>query len=125
MTTRVVLRRTDPPCVWLDVVHPTEAELGEIAARYGLHEMSVQDSLDPEHLPKYERIGGTTFVIVRAVDTAAGPKAATVQELTRKVAMFFGADFFITIHRTPQPFLEQIERSYVSRGESASPDTAS
>jgi magnesium transporter len=114
MSTRTVLRRTEPPFVWLDVVHPTEVELQEIAAEYGLHATSVQDSLDPEHLPKYERIGATTFVIVRAIDTAAGPRASTVQELTRKVAIFFGPGFFITIHRTPQPFLAALEREYTA-----------
>jgi magnesium transporter len=50
MTVRTVLSSSDPPFTWVDVVHPTREELGEIARRYGLHPTSVEDSLEPEHL---------------------------------------------------------------------------
>jgi magnesium transporter len=105
MTLRTVLSSTDPPFTWLDVVDPTSQELSDIAQRYGLHPMTVEDSLEPEHLPKYERIGTTTFIIVRAFDTASPGDCSTLHEMTRKVAIFYGSDFLITIHRTEQPFL--------------------
>ncbi len=114
MSVRTVVQRTEPAFVWLDVVQPTAAELEDLASRYGLHPTSVQDCLDPEHLPKYERIGATTFIIIRAIDAAAGPRASSVQELTRKVAIFFGPNFLITIHRTPQPFLTALEQEYAA-----------
>jgi magnesium transporter len=107
-----VVSSTDPPFTWLDVVRPTRGELTDIARRYGLHSTSVEDSLEPEHLPKYERIGAVTFVIVRAMDAAASRDCSTVQEMTRKVAIFFGTDFLITIHRTEQPFLTALTEKY-------------
>jgi magnesium transporter len=88
MTVRTVLTSSDPPFTWVDVVDPTRDEYGEIARRYGLHPTSVEDSLEPEHLPKYERIGTTTFIIVRAIDTAAAGDCSTLHEMTRKVAIF-------------------------------------
>jgi magnesium transporter len=112
MTARTVLSSSDPPFTGVDVVHPTREELGEIARRYGLHPTSVEDSLEPEHLPKYERIGSTTFIIVRAIDTASAQDCSTLQELTRKVAIFYGTDFLITIHRTEQPFLTELMERY-------------
>ena len=36
--------------------------------RYGLQPISVQDCLDPEHLPKFEQFETYTFVIIRAFD---------------------------------------------------------
>ncbi|HEU5303894.1 MAG TPA: CorA family divalent cation transporter, partial [Gemmatimonadales bacterium] len=102
---RTVLSSAEPPFTWIDVVQPTRDELGDIARQYGLHPTSVEDSLDPEHLPKYERILAVTFIIVRAMDAKAARDCSTVQEMTRKVAIFYGADFLITIHRTEQPFL--------------------
>lgn len=90
MTVRTVLSSEDPPFAWVDVVDPTPDELPGVARRYNLHPMSVEDSLEPEHLPKYERIGSTTFIIVRAIDTAAASDCSTVHEMTRKVAMFYG-----------------------------------
>jgi magnesium transporter len=112
MTVRTVLSSSDPPFIWVDVVHPTREELGEIARRYGLHPTSVEDSLEPEHLPKYERIGSTTFIIVRAIDMASPRDCSTLHELTRKVALFYGPDFLITIHRTEQPLLTELMEQY-------------
>ena len=114
MTVRTVINSTDPPFVWVDVVDPTPSELADVARRYSLHPTSVEDSLDPKHLPKYERIGSTTFIIARAIDTAAPGDCSTLHELTRKVAIFYGTDFLITIHRTEQPFLTEIIEEYRS-----------
>jgi magnesium transporter len=72
----------------------------------------VEDSLEPEHLPKYERIGSTTFIIVRASDAAAAGDCSTLHEMTRKVAIFYGDDFLVTIHRTEQPFLTELIEEY-------------
>ena len=111
MTVHTVLSKTDPAFTWVDVVHPSREELAGVARKYGLHPTSVEDSLDPEHLPKYERIGTTTFIIVRAIDAGAANDCSSLHEMTRKVAIFYGADFLITIHRAEQPFLtELIER---------------
>jgi magnesium transporter len=114
MTIRTIINSNDPPFIWLDVVNPPREELANIAREYGLHSTSVEDSLDPEHLPKYERIGTVTFIIVRAMDEAATRDCSTVQEMTRKVAIFFSADFLITIHRTEQPFLTDLITKYQS-----------
>jgi magnesium transporter len=112
MTVRAIINSNDPPFAWVDVVNPTREELGEVARRYGLHPTLVEDSLEPEHLPKYERIGTTTFIIVRAIDTAAAEDCSTLHEMTRKVAIFYGTDFLITIHRTEQPLLTQLIEQY-------------
>jgi magnesium transporter len=114
MTVRTVVQSTDPPFTWVDVVDPAPDELAEVARRYNLHPTSVEDSLEPEHLPKYERIGSTTFIIVRAIDTDAAGDCSTLHEMTRKVAIFYGTDFLVTIHRTEQPFLTEIIEEYRS-----------
>ena len=114
MTIRTIINSNDPPFIWLDVVNPPKEELANVARQYGLHSTSVEDSLDPEHLPKYERIGVVTFIIIRAFDEAATRDCSTVQEMTRKVAIFFSNDFLITIHRTEQPFLTALVGKYQS-----------
>lgn len=117
MTVRTIITNQDPPFTWLDVVQPTPEELADIARRYNLHPMSVEDSLEPEHVPKYERIGTTTFIIIRAMDPAAQRDCSSVQDMTRKVAIFYGPDFLITIHRTEQAFLTALEEEYTARRE--------
>lgn len=97
---------------WVDVVDPSPSELTEIAHLYGLHPTSVRDCLDPEHLPKYERFPNHTFVIIRVHDVESSPECATVHELTRKLAMFGGKAFLVTIHRKPLPFLTALMESW-------------
>jgi magnesium transporter len=114
VTVQAIVSSADPQFTWVDVVNPTPQELAAIARQYSLHPTSVEDSLEPEHLPKYERIGSTTFIIVRAMDTAAPRDCSSVHEMTRKVAIFYGPEFLITIHRTEQPFLTALIEEYRS-----------
>jgi magnesium transporter len=106
---RTVVLQT-PRFKWIDVSGPSPVELEALATEYGIHPLSVQDCLEPEHLPKYERIGAVTFVILRSYDENARPEADTVHQLTRKVALFFNADFLLTVHRAEQRFLEELKQ---------------
>ena len=99
-----------PEFKWIDVVGPTPGELDALAAEYQIHPLAVQDCLDPEHLPKYEKLAAITFVILRAYDESAPPDVDTVHKLTRKVAIFFNDQFVITVHRAEQRFLEELKR---------------
>jgi magnesium transporter len=110
MTIRTVVEKAEPRFVWLDVVDPTTDELAELVKDYGLHPLSVSDCLDPEHLPKHEVFENHTFVILRAVDEGAARTADTVQALTRKIAVFYGPAFLITIHRKDQPWLTALQQ---------------
>jgi magnesium transporter len=110
MTIRTVVEKTEPRFVWLDVVDPTTDELTELVKDYGLHPLSVSDCLDPEHLPKHEVFETHTFVILRAVDESAARTADTVQALTRKIALFHGPSFLITIHRKDQAWLTALQQ---------------
>jgi len=100
---------------WIDVAKPSAEELADLARKYHLHPHTVADCLEPDHLPKFEMTGKTGFIITRKY----APKddyADTIQELSSKVALFFGEDFLISIHRLPQSFLNDINERYVSNG---------
>jgi magnesium transporter len=116
VTVRTLLERHDPDFIWIDVVQPTAAELTDIAERYGLHAVAVNDCLDPEHLPKYEAFDTHAFIILRACDESAEVSGVTVQDLTRKIAIFFSPQFLITIHRKDQAWLSAIhERPAIAK----------
>jgi magnesium transporter len=105
--------RADPAgaggrATWIDVVLPTVEELTGLAKRFKLHRTAVQDCLEPEHMPKFERFGSTAFVIFRAADETALGLGATPQELTRKIAVFLGPGFLLSIHRLDLPTIAQL-----------------
>jgi magnesium transporter len=105
MTMQTVLRRADPAFVWEDVVEPTEEELSQLAQRYDLQPTSLSDCLDPEHLPKFEQFERYAFAIIRVFDERSSRTCTTVQELTRKIAIFYGPTFLVTVHRREQAWL--------------------
>ena len=115
MTRRLVLDVAEPRLEWLDLVDPSHEELREVAEQYRLFPTLVEDSLQPDHLPKYEKVADTTFMIVRAFDERAAPTGTTLQELTRKVAIFCGPGFLVTVHRRDQPYLDAIREEYRTR----------
>jgi magnesium transporter len=96
---------------WIDVTDPSDEELAALAAEHGIHPLAVEDCLDPQHLPKYERMGTITLVILRAFDENCAPDADTVHKITRKVVFFFNDQLLITVHRKQQRFLEELKRA--------------
>src|SRR5687768_13317928 len=86
---------------WIDIVAPDETDLKTITHDYGLHEASVQDWLQADHLPKYERFKDYAFMILRTFDDHNNREADTVKEVTNKIAVFKGAGFIITLHKDP------------------------
>jgi len=99
---------------WLDIVDPTQEELDQIAQNYSVTALAIQDCLEPEHLPKIEKYDESTFIIVRAFGDKAfeDPTADTVQDLTRKVAVFYSPKFLITIHRKEMSCLSAVKEKW-------------
>jgi magnesium transporter len=104
------------PFEWLDITDPDSEELNEVAKKYNLHESSVNDCLQPDHLPKYEIVGneGDVFIILRLHTTEVTSQADTVRELTDKIAIFLKEDRVITIHKKPWPQGEKIREEYMN-----------
>lgn len=97
---------------WLDISHPSAEELQDLQLEYDLHPSMVQDCLDPVHLPKFEKMGSLTFMIVRIYDKDAPVGADTIKSLTRKIAIFVGPTFVITVHRLePSHFQKFLDKA--------------
>lgn len=101
-----------PDFIWTDIVEPTAAELDDIARQHKLHPVAVADCLEPAHLPKSERFGAVTFLILRAFDDQHDPAADTVQEITRKLAAFLDTKFLVTVHRVDQKYIQDVRQKW-------------
>lgn len=107
---------------WIDIEGTDKEEIHRVAEEYGLHEASVNDSLESDHLPKYERLKEYTFVILRVYDPQDDKEADTVKELTNKVAIFLADSYIITIHKEPWKALEIISNGVVKEGQCKKPE---
>ncbi len=91
--------------LWIDLCEPTNEEIDKIAVEYGLPLSFIADCHGTGQLPKFERLGTTTLIIVRSFDEAAQPTETSVREVTRKLGLILGDRFLITFHRHQQIFL--------------------
>lgn len=95
--------------IWLDYTNPDDADLKFLADRYQLHPLTLQDCLQPDHLPKFENTTpGCAFLILRVYDVSCKNDPESLQELSNKIAVFIGPDYLVTLHRTPYAFLDDV-----------------
>jgi magnesium transporter len=100
---------------WIDLLDPTQQEIDSVSGRYNLNSYTLLDSLDPDHLPKYEEHNDTHFLIIRLLHDEK-QKLPTIQSLSSKIALFFNDNFIITVHRSSQPLIEDVRENYVNAG---------
>jgi magnesium transporter len=112
---RTILRAEEQGVTWIDVTAPTPEELHEVARVHRLHATTVDDCLDPTHLPKYERIDDAVFVILRVWGEQPDRQGNAVQDVTRKIAIFSRGDLLLTIHRAELPVLAGVEKEWAGR----------
>ncbi len=109
--TEVSEHLADPDtCVWVDFCAPTRGQLDEVAGELGLHDLAVEDALEPQR-PKLDHYQSHLFL---ALPTARLDPAAGVLEESG-VAVFIGARWLVTVRRDDtfdlDPVLARWDRS--------------
>ena len=99
---------------WVDITNPAESDLKTLSDEYGLHESSLHECMEPHHLPKLEKYSNHTFIILRTIDPNRNQDSFDVNKITRKIAIFIGKNFVITIHRSKIDFIEQLYLQFQS-----------
>ncbi|MEO6287778.1 MAG: CorA family divalent cation transporter [Dyadobacter sp.] len=114
---QTVTDKSEYPFEWLDLLDPNDEELKSITEKYDLHESSIKDWLQTDHLPKYEDVGSYTFIIFRIHAECVSAEADTVTELTDKVAIFMNAQTVVTLHKKPWSGPESIKDKQITQHE--------
>lgn len=93
---------------WIDVQEPQQEDFERLNSEFDLPYLLVQDTLRPEHLPKFEETETGFFLMMRSFDSECNLEDMTVQGLTRKIALFIKDERVITIHRVELDFLDGV-----------------
>jgi magnesium transporter len=64
--TREELEQGEDRLAWLGLYRPEPHELGQLAELFDLPELAVEDAIQAHQRPKFERYGGTLFVVLKA-----------------------------------------------------------
>ena len=88
--------------VWLGLYEPTEAELGAIAARYGLHPLAVEDAVYAHQRPKLDQYDDAIFMVLKTATYVEHEHLTATSEVvdTGEVMVFLGAA--LRDHRPPR-----------------------
>jgi magnesium transporter len=95
---------------WIDFCQPNQSSLDEIAIEYHLDIFQIKDSLQHGHLPKFEKQPKYNFLILRAYTSSSQKGATSINDFSNKIAFFYNEEKIISVHRSPFPFLEEINK---------------
>ncbi|MGY1814280.1 magnesium/cobalt transporter CorA [Blastococcus sp. SYSU D00820] len=85
--------------VWLGLYEPTEAELDDIAERYGLHPLAVEDAVFAHQRPKLEHYDDDLFMVLKTATYVEHEQLTATSEVvdTGEVMIFLGRSYVITV----------------------------
>lgn len=95
---------------WIDISEPKQEDFDKISNDFKLPYLLVLDTLKPEHLPKYELTDDDDhFFMLRSFDGKSKNDGNSIQEFSRKFALFATKDRIVTIHRGQLEFLKPLQ----------------
>lgn len=89
----------DSGCEWIDVEAPTDEDMKYLHERYEINNLLLEDTLDPNHLPKYEEDGNVKFFLLRESTELERKNLNTISDISTKIGIFLLEKTIITVHR--------------------------
>ena len=86
-------------CEWIDVESPTEEDLDFLHKRYNINFLLLEDTIDANHLPKFEQDGDVNFFLMRENTQLERSNLNTISDISTKLGVFLMGNVIITIHR--------------------------
>ncbi|KQS89809.1 MULTISPECIES: magnesium transporter CorA family protein [Chryseobacterium] len=111
----------DKNCEWIDVEAPTEEDMKYLHERYEINNLLLEDTLDPNHLPKYEADGNVKFFLLRENTELERKNLNTISDISTKIGIFLLENTIITVHRMKAKSISEAKKELASRQEECSP----
>lgn len=96
---------------WIELLKPSAAELGIVAAELGLHELAVEDALKGHQRSKLETYNGALSVVVRSA------RYIDVDETVEfgDIHVFVGRDYVVTVQHDEASAVRRVRRRMEAR----------
>jgi magnesium transporter len=92
--------------LWLDLDDPMSRALDDLAARYGFHELAIEDCRNKHQLAKVDYYDGYSFYIINSTHYSQKPCEVRLREIDA----FLGPDYIVTVHYGESLSINEIER---------------
>jgi len=103
------LQQLLPGVPWFDVSDPASPELDELARRFHLHELQIEDCRHRPQRAKTEEHEPYVFTVLKHLARKDD------KTLFDDFDVFLGPDYLITVHQGACPLLDQVSRSQQGR----------
>lgn len=111
----------DKNCEWIDVEAPTEEDLKFLHERYEINNLLLEDTMDPNHLPKYEQDGNIRFFLLRESTEQERKNLNTISDISTKIGIFIFNETIITVHRMKTKSIVQTKKQLSLGNEECNP----
>lgn len=112
----------DSGCEWIDVEAPTQEDMKYLHERYEINNLLLEDTLDPNHLPKYEADGNVKFFLLRESTELERKNLNTISDISTKIGIFLVENTIITVHRLKTKSIMETKKQLSASQENCSPD---
>jgi magnesium transporter len=84
---------------WIGLHEPTEHQMQEVGAVFGLHPLAVEDAVQAHQRPKLERYDETLFLVLKTVNYVPHDSLVLTREVveTGEIMIFVNGDFVVTV----------------------------
>ncbi len=113
----------DSQCEWVDVEAPTEEDIKYLHERYEINHLLLEDTLDPNHLPKYEESGNIRFFLLRESTELERKNLNTISDISTKIGIFLLGRTIITVHRMKTKSISETKRQISGSKEDMTPES--
>lgn len=103
-------------CEWVDVEAPTAEDLHFLHERYAINDLLLEDTIDPNHLPKYEESGNVKFFLMRENTELERSNLNSISDVSTKLGIFIFDKTIITIHRMRNRSIYEYKKEILGEG---------
>lgn len=93
---------------WIDVTAPTDEDLRFLHERYHINYLLLEDTIDPNHLPKFEEVGDVKFFLARESTDLERRTLNNISDISSKLGIFLLPKLIITIHRSKSKSIYEV-----------------
>src|SRR5690606_3585280 len=99
-------------CEWIDVEAPNANDLQHLQDTYKINKLLLDDTIEPNHLPKFEQHENIKFFLTREFLETERQNLNTISDVSTKLSFFLLNGIIITVHRTKnksiQDYVQQL-----------------
>ncbi len=93
---------------WIDVTAPTDEDLRFLHERYHINYLLLEDTIDPNHLPKFEEVGDVKFFLARESTDLERRTVNNISDISSKLGIFLLPKLINTTHRSKSKSIYEV-----------------